>query len=775
MFAPCRPLLAARSLPPAPCRPLLAALNATLLTLTLCLALPGHAAPAPTPAATPAPPPVIPWDKGRQGGFVTALTGDRQGHVWAATEDNGVWEYSPSAPVGKQWTQFTTKNTNGGLGDDDIYSLTCDKLGRVWAGTGRDGVSVFNGRTWQTYDRLTGPLGCHVVALATSPLTGDVWGATEAGLFSYSLTRNAWRYVTRADGLPSDQATCLAFTRTGTLIVGTNCDGVASASPDNGYRTWGTALGPDAMPITRRGRGLPSSLINCLLVSREGTVYAGTTTGLARSENEGQTWKFVRGDDWRDKVLGLYQGPQPVAATTDNVGVLEDWVTALAEDGAGRLYVGHRQKGLEVLDPVTGARVDDAKSTYGGFVDALLPTSQGHVFIGTYGDGLTQTQGAAPGVADVAVKPPAMFPPMPLPAAPPTAASLASLLHQVQGLPGALPVGGAAYLGEDWQTQGDWVGRYGRQYARLSAMSITDHLLTWNPGYSVEPGSGPHRDAGDSVRYWIQWLRTDDPRCLYSPLVGYRREAEWDDHGEAYSRSFSGPDIWIRTTLPQGDVHRISLYFVNPNGHDGEERLRDYLIEIRPYRDSFEEAEAAPVLARARVRDFWGGVYEQFAVRGPGQYLIRIAKNGSMNTLCSGVFLDRLTGPAYFMDGRPMAYMGTVHYDPPAADVSEEEGSQSGATAATAKAACALWSALDDYAKPGDAVYQWPARLMAYRAMRNAVVADSLLASWRWQMRLWTETDRQQFRQTTAQSWQSYQSQIVPLHTAQARTVGLNH
>ena len=75
--------------------------------------------------------------------------------------------------------------------------------------------------------------------------------------------------------------------------------------------------------------------------------------------------------------MGLYHGPAPVTAATDKTGILEDYVTSLASDGAGRLYVGHRQKGLEVLDPDTGARVDDAKTAYGGFVDALLPTRTG--------------------------------------------------------------------------------------------------------------------------------------------------------------------------------------------------------------------------------------------------------------------------------------------------------------------------------------------------------------------------------------------------------------
>ena len=538
-------------------------------------------------------------------------------------------------------------------------------MGRVWAGTGRDGVSVFNGKTWQTYDRLTGPLGCHVTALATSPLTGDVWGCTESGLFSYALRTKTWRYVTRADGLPSDQATCLAFTHTGTLIVGTDCDGIAIATLANNYKTWRVVPGPDAMPVTRRGRGMPSSLINCLLVGHDGTVYAGTTTGLARSEDGGDTWKFVRGDEWRDKVLGLYQGPQPVAATTDNVGVLEDWVTALAEDGAGHLYVGHRRRGLEVLDPDTGARVDDAKSAYGGFVDVLLPTASGRVFIGTYGDGLTQTAWPAPDMTVTASKPPAALPPLPLVSKPPTSASLASLLRQVQAQQGTLPVGGAAYLGEDWATQGDWVGRYGRQYARLCAMQAPwgDHVPFFYYTYTVKSVLGPHHKEHEAVRSWISWLKGDDPRALYDPVVGYRRQAENDDRGEDYSPFYDGPDLWYKVGVPVG-VHRLSLYVVNKDGHDGDNRFRDYTVEVKPDAGSVEGAQAAPALSHARVHAFWGGVYKSFLLRGPATYYLKIGKNNSMNTLCSGLFLDTLVGDLGPFQDMGGTWMGTVAYAP---------------------------------------------------------------------------------------------------------------
>jgi hypothetical protein len=725
-----RPLSRAHCLAPIVSRPLSRAhclapivsrLNLTLL-LAFAVFCPCHAAPA------------IPWNTSTQGGFVTALTTDQKGHVWAATEEDGLWRYDPAH---SHWTQFTTQSTHGGLGDDDLYSLTCDRLGRVWAGTGRDGVSVFNGNTWRTYDRLTGPLGCHVVALATSPLNGDVWGCTEAGLFCYSLVHKTWRYITCANGLPSDQPDCLAFSKQGTLFVGTLCDGLGIASPANNYTHWQHIPGPTTLPDTPGGDGLPSALINCLLVSKFGVVYAGTDCGLAHSTDNGQHWRFLRGADWQAKLAGLYHPVPPRETDTSGLLMSEDYVTALAEDGAGHLYIGHRQKGLGVFDEVTVQGVP-TPGAYGGYVKALLPTSHGHLLIGTYGDGLTTMPCAPASSAATSAalsKLSSAFAPLPAPAAPPTAAQLAAMLRRVKSL-GAAPSGiEATFLGEDWQTQGDEIGRYGRQYAVLCAMN---HVITCTNRYAVTGVMGNHHDPGDGLRWWVTWMQTDTPRSLYTPVAGVRRQAEWDDHGEAYPMTHEGPDIWIALHLGEGDWHRVSLYFMNKDGQTADNRFRDYIVEVKPFRGTVAASDAAPVLVRARVRDFWGGVYECFLLHSPGDYAIKIAKNGSLNTILSGVFIDKVRGKPTVEDGEALAYMNGVHYAPPPANPVPLSGRASEAEA--------LWATLNTaYGASAGAEMQVPDRLLAYRALAASHGPASVLANWRWSLRLWTAADLGEF------------------------------
>jgi ligand-binding sensor domain-containing protein len=236
------------------------------------------------------------------GPFVVALAQDLQGNIWAGTEDKGVFRFDPKAD---QWTQFNSKN---GLGDDNAYAIACDKVGRVWVGTLNKGVSVYNGKDWKNYDVLDGPIGERVFAITTCPTDGDVWLATSAGLTRYSLKNDAWNYYTRSDGLPEDQANALAFDSQGNIYVGTQCHGIAMSSAAGEYKKWTVVSGPAQLGSTPNGAGLPSSLINALLINREGTIFAGTTAGLAWSKDKGKTWSHIRGRDYAAKVKGRWGG-----------------------------------------------------------------------------------------------------------------------------------------------------------------------------------------------------------------------------------------------------------------------------------------------------------------------------------------------------------------------------------------------------------------------------------------------------------------------------------
>jgi len=633
--------------------------------------------------------------------FVVSLAQDNAGRIWVGTEDFGVFRYDPSAGESARWTEFTT---NEGLGDDNAYALCVDRLNRIWVGHLNHGVSVFNGQSWVNYDVLDGPIGERVFSIAADPVSGDVWIGTSAGLTRYSLGKDNWTHYTRDDGLPSDQIQSLAFDGRGTLYAGTQCDGLAIADAAHDYRRWRQISGSDALPLGPSGPGLPSNLINDVLVSRSGAVFVATTCGLAASKDRGKSWAFIRGKDWGAKVKGLYggpprgwrEGPAPLLLT-------EDYCTRLAEDDSGLLWIGHRQTGCEAIDPARGQasgeagkglgaggegrgeatkKKDDKRKNSPDYVMALLALRGHEPLVGWYGDGLSIPSDLAAvsnhrgsGVLSLSNNQSGKIPPLPArhptPAAPPTLDELNSLLAKLATVPTLRQLTPTVVeLADDWRTQGDWLGRYGRYWACLCSTRNPGDMLwgAWPKPVGYDAQIGPnHPDKRDAMRYWVHRLYSDDHRSLEMPptylqsqvIKGLttpdrnRRQAEWDDHGEAYSQSLDGPDVVCTLEIPPGQFY-LSLYDFNKDGHEASNRFRDYRISIWPHEARLsvyrlDDLPREPEWARGRIHDFWGGVWKRFYVQGPVDVSIQVRKNSSLNTILAGVMLD-------YVDEEPAPY-----------------------------------------------------------------------------------------------------------------------
>jgi len=628
------------------------------------------------------------------GNFVMALCQDPQNRVYVGTEGDGLWRFDSTLPLTEQWKHFTRASTGGPpetngatiesgnfLGDDYIYALTCDNLGRIWAGHLNHGVSVFNGQSWKNYNVLEGPLGERLFAITTCPTDGDIWMATSSGLARYSLKKDTWSYFTRAEGLSSDQANTIAFAKDGTLFLGTQCDGINIADAKDDYKTWRAVHASksfqDRVPFVPKGDGLPTDLINQIIVAKDGTVYAATTTGLAWSKTNGASWHFVRGRDWVAKVKGQYGGtPKGWTEPKDTPGILpEDFVTTLAEGDANTLYIGTRKEGYALLTPAMlnagAALADNATTKDHLFISVILPpmnTLSSPIF-GLYDGGLVAIGTKASSSKPAAATQPAL----PIAALPHGAGVLSDTDQKkfaarlTATSPQKTEDKGWITLDQDWTTQGQWLGRYGRNGAVLCAfLRPQDYVAGLHPPV-YRRYIGAHCNPDDSLRHWITWEYTTDARSLEFPVTALetfvnegsttwqqnRRQADWDDHGEVYADSFDGPHIYCDIhveTAPQ----IVSLYFVNKDGHTGPTRYRDYLLRILPgvkpsdfssrTASANEEARlrSQSPLVSVRIQNFWNGYYSRFLVTKPGWYTVEVNRNYSLNATLAGIFLDPL-------------------------------------------------------------------------------------------------------------------------------------
>ncbi len=671
----------------------------------------------------------------RQGGapdchFIMAMCRDKQGNLWLATEGGGIYRYDPSASKGKHWTQFTKQNTHGALANNCIYAIACDNHNRIWAGELNHGVSVYNGKQWQDYDIvqnpkhtvLAGPLGDHVFAMKFDPFTDQMWIGTNAGVSIYQCSgpkvgaiRHHWHYITQANGLPMNPD-AIAFGNGGIIYVGTQCSGLAVGTPLQGPRTktaigcgayqWKIIKGPWHLPVTATGSGLPGNLINSVATTWANHLVIATDDGIALGRlNDGSksasplNLTFEQGQDFPAKVLGLWHPPlhwQAPSGVLLETLPMQDYTTAAAwqaarnstgpnapSGDAGYLWLGHRQKGLDVWQYNARGKIIQRWHIYspqvGNYIESLQPLHRNVMAVGTYGNGLFivtlpgRHKGALPEAPRIADK--AATAAEPQGARPPNERELTAIATAIrmqlisaksQKQPRIVP------LPDDWRTEGSWLGHYGKYWMCLFAAGQSIGDIVWGPGpraLNHFSFMGPHHLMGDSLRYWIQWLYTDNPRVLRIPPVYYqedaalhaqqfvphepRREAEINDSGDGYAPSWQGPDVNVLMHIPPGRFV-LALYEYNYNGHYGTCRHRDYVLGFRclsskldlrklSFRGGFATTiYSYPERMVGRVANFRGGVWKRFLVRGPMVLVVRVGRNSSFNAMLNGAALDTL-------------------------------------------------------------------------------------------------------------------------------------
>lgn len=680
----------------------------------------------------------IRWQPEKQGRYVASGAIDRRGRIWIGSEDEGLWRFD-----GGEWKHITPAD---GIGENSVYAIACDSLGRIWAGQNRRGVAVYNGEKWKIYDPANGPLGSHVSAIKVCPATaphgaGDVWMVTELGLVRYSISTNSWSYFTRVEGLPCDQASCLDFDSQGNLYVGLRCDGLAMAQASDDYKTWRTVRGPEEPPPGATGAGLPCNTINAVLVADTGDVFVATNHGLARSTDHGKQWTFFRGKDWVAKLQDSIDGvPADWKPPTDPAPMAEDHIVALAQDESGSIWIGYQTKGYQCLDESTLKVLASNQSKTADWCAMILPIPGAPPLLGTRGFGLSQVSVPSPTSGPTkALQIAAGRAELPVAAEAPSAAELNELTARVKAMPDGAKV--AAVLGEDWQTQGDWVGHYGRQNAKLAV----NWWINANSDYQIindYPTTGPHGGFGSCVGFTL-FANAKSGRCLYFPALGHRMQSEWNDNGGRDMPNFEGPDLWVGVAVPAG-VHRVSLFIHDVGHNSGSDRRRDYTIQVKPYVDSVEAAQHQPTLVDERVMPSENPAYRTFLL-SQGSYWIRLASDYSQMVSLQGVFFDLPNFTAPQENDSVASILYGIPYAPP------QPGPENASESPQLHAARALWSALD--AKYGAApAMQLPYRIRAYRAAIAGGADANLLTNWRWNLHLWTPEDRAEFEKVMAQA-----------------------
>ena len=283
---------------------------------------------------------------GREGVFaeeITALHRDSKNALWVC-DGNRVWNWTddPSKP-------YTIASRPVSTPQRAMTEIAPGMIG-VGMGSLRGVARVGHGKVERL--ELPAPVKDFVYIKAMRDRDGAVWlGAADSGLVR--LHKDRVDTFTAADGLSGNHILDLFEDREGNVWVAT------SRGLDQ-FRSVAIARQAGADGLTGRGRSL--------LSTRDGSLWAGTTTGVFQLDQAEKRWlpRLPRMGGLFEDSRGTLWSPSPSAAgllTFANgqvgtvPGVPPGPVEAVAEDAFGNVWIAHRSAGLMRMRPGGPAEV----------------------------------------------------------------------------------------------------------------------------------------------------------------------------------------------------------------------------------------------------------------------------------------------------------------------------------------------------------------------------------------------------------------------------------
>lgn len=315
---------------------------------------------------------------------ITALAEDSSGQLWVGTQQDGLFELSPSGERNYGRLQ--------GLLDENVTSLAAGSNNLVWIGT-KAGLNLYDGREFKSYTVKDGLPDEFVSGVAVAR-SGTIWITTRAGMCQFTNGTIIQEVLqTESQGRSPEYLGAYEDRRGNLWAFGdTYLINLAEGQRFNYFRgneatsvrIWSLCEGRDGrLWIGTSGRGLfcfddnrfqPVSLdelrwpydVRAICEDHEGNLWLGTSGG------------------------GLVQlRPQPVHVMRAGQGLPATAPTALALDSGGRIYVGMQRGGIFVGEAGRFERFN----SYGGwevqdFVSSLCLGRDGTVWAGTLGGGV---------------------------------------------------------------------------------------------------------------------------------------------------------------------------------------------------------------------------------------------------------------------------------------------------------------------------------------------------------------------------------------------------
>ncbi len=235
--------------------------------------------------------------EGLAGNHVYAVKVGPDGRIWcgcAPRPDTVVQEGGVSVFDGKRFENYTSdfvqgQRIGGGnceLCDNRVYSIVLDPRGRAWFGTKGGGISRFDGKNWQTFDKTNGlPVNEVGDGAAAVDADGSVWFGLRGG-GACRFRDDSLKVFTMNDGLAGNFVYAIQPGPNGGLWFGCSPDpqkviaregGIAvfdgtSFHKYTGDRVGGTLVGGGNSPLA-------DNRVYAIVFDRDGNGWFGTKGG----------------------------------------------------------------------------------------------------------------------------------------------------------------------------------------------------------------------------------------------------------------------------------------------------------------------------------------------------------------------------------------------------------------------------------------------------------------------------------------------------------------
>jgi len=344
--------------------------------------------------------------------LANAIAQTADGYLWTSSQE-GLSRFD-----GASFTTYDHRQTEG-IPATQFVALTVDRDGTLWAGTANRGVIRAVGGEFRTVAWEPGPQEQQIRVLVFDP-RGDLWiGMRDRGLVRIHDGALAAALTTR-DGLPSDDVRALLPMADGTMWIGT-FHGLAQWTPGGLVRGPAALEGVAVHAIAQDGSGalwcatdkglvrlrgglveliaadrLPPTEGRKLLFDRDGNLWIGTRTGVARMTFDGRGGvQIERLPEPESVINALFEDADhnlwiasdrgldrlsdgDVLPMGAREGLADEPVGGIREDATGAMWIT-TTGGLYRIAPgqTTATRINSDRGLY-----AIYPDSRGDVWFG---------------------------------------------------------------------------------------------------------------------------------------------------------------------------------------------------------------------------------------------------------------------------------------------------------------------------------------------------------------------------------------------------------